>query len=187
MVAMLCAFFVLDVQVLMQNVSFSLAVNYCKVIGEDYASVGRDVIVDSKAQPIKAAFYFSAIGLGVYAIRTNPTRHDFRISLLTSVNDNGLVSDNARNPQAATHVRQLVSCENEGLIRHVDLGLMSLMWVDNYDEACKLYEARCPSLKPRWLTFNTRIVDIGCFGHWFLMERAMKEYDVNPDEFPDKD
>lgn len=57
------------------------------------------------------------------------------------------------------------------------------MWIDNYDKDCFLYKTVCPYLKPRYLTFHERIIDVGALDKWWVLETKMKDYDVNESEF----
>lgn len=94
-----------------------------------------------------------------------------------------LVGEPIRNPVSVQHIKWLEQCYNEGLIRRLNLGILSLIWVDNYDKDCSFYKAVCPYLKPRFVTFHERIVDVGFLGKWWLLERKMKNYDINEAEF----
>lgn len=158
---------------------------YLKLVRDDYIAVGKDMISDSKAHPLKATVIYATLGFSFYAFLTNPTEHDFRNKLLSEANDVLLVSETIRNPASAAHVKALLSYYNEGLIRRLNLGVASLIWIDNYNKSCDLFEARCKSLKPRWVTFHDRVVDVGFCGRWWSIERAMTDFDINPDEFPD--
>lgn len=160
-----------------------MIVAYMKLVRDDYIAVGRDVISDSKAHPLKATVIYATIGFSFYAFLTNPTEHDFKNKLLLEANDVLLLSENIRNPSSAAHVKALLSYYNEGLIRRLNLGVASLIWIDNYDASCDLFEARCKSLKPHWLNFHHRVVDIGFCGQWWLIDRAMIDFDINPNEF----
>ena len=41
-------------------------------------------------------------------------------------------------------------------------------------------------MKPGYLDFPERIVDVGCFGRWWMAEKVLKDYDVHPDEWDEK-
>lgn len=93
------------------------------------------------------------------------------------------VGEPIRNPVSVQHIKWLEQCYNEGLIRRLNLGILSLIWLDNYDRDCYIYKAVCPYLKPRYVTFYERIVDVGFLERWWLLERKMKDYDINEAEF----
>ena len=72
-----------------------------------------------------------------------------------------MISDMIRNPVSDNHVQKLIRSYNEGIIRILNLGVCSLMWLDNYDKKVDLYKAQCKPLKVGWLEMKDRIVDIG--------------------------
>lgn len=94
-----------------------------------------------------------------------------------------LLGESIRNPVAVKHIEQLQQYYNEGIIRRISLGISSLIWIDNYDENCSSYKAVCPYLKPRYITFYNRIIDIGFLDKWWVLENKMKDYDINEAEF----
>lgn len=118
-----------------------------------------------------------------YSSRHNPDETMFREQLIQSSIKLIQVGEPIRNPVSVQHIKWLEQCYNEGLIRRINLGILSLIWLDNYDRDCFLYKAVCSYLKPRYITFHERIVDVGFLERWWLLERKMKDYDVNEAEF----
>ena len=88
-----------------------------------------------------------------------------------------------RNPMSEKYVTWVEQCYNEGIIRRLNLGIVSLMWLDNFDSTTAVYKATCPYLKPRFVTFYQRIIDIGFVDKWWFLEQKMKNYDINEAEF----
>lgn len=95
------------------------------------------------------------------------------------------VGEAIRNPMSVQYVQWLGQCYNEGIVRRMNLGIVSLIWLDDYDEMCSLYKAVCPYLKTRYLTFYQRVVDIGFLDKWWILENKMEDYDVNEAQFSD--
>lgn len=89
------------------------------------------------------------------------------------------VGETIRNPTSEHHMKWIGQSYNEGIIRHINLGIISIIWLDNYDEACCLYKAICSHLKPQYITFYQRVVDVGFLDKWWILENKMKDYDVN--------
>ncbi len=56
----------------------------------------------------------------------------------------------------------------------------------DFDEGCGLYKSQCEYLKPGYLDFLDRVVDIGCMGRWWMADKFLKDYDINPEEWDDK-
>ncbi|XP_032683480.1 mitochondrial import inner membrane translocase subunit Tim29 [Odontomachus brunneus] len=149
----------------------------------DYRDVAIDVAKDCKKHPIRATIYTTLLGCSLYSSIHNPGEISFRDNMIKYNLKLMLLGEPIRNPVAVKHIEQLQQYYNEGIIRRINLGISSLMWVDNYDEKCSLYKAVCPYLKPRYVTFYNRIVDIGFLDKWWVLENKMKDYDVNEAEF----
>ncbi|EZA57713.1 hypothetical protein X777_00813 [Ooceraea biroi] len=147
----------------------------------DYKDVAIDVAKDCRERPIRAAMY--ATRGCFYSSRHNPDETMFREQLLQSSTKLIQVGELVRNPVSVQHIKWLEQCYNEGIVRRLNLGILSLIWLDNYDKDCSVYRAVCPYLKPRYVTFHERIVDIGFLDNWWLLEMKMKDYDVNEVEF----
>lgn len=155
---------------------------YWKGICADYREVARDVIHDARSKPLKASVIATGLGTLIVAIKTNPTEHTFRHQVLHNSNRLSLVPQHLRNPESEDHLRCLQTSQNEGLLRILSLCFFSLMWMDNYDQCVSLYAAQCVYLKPRYLTFYKRIVDVGAFGKWHVVDWKMRDYDININE-----
>lgn len=149
----------------------------------NYEEVAIDVAKDCRERPVRAAMYISLLGGCYYSNRHNPDETMFRDQLIQSSIKLMQVGEPIRNPVSVQHLKWLEQCYNEGLIRRLNLGVMSLIWLDNYNKDCSIYKAVCPYLKPRYETFHERIVDIGFLEKWWLLERKMKDYDINEAEF----
>ena len=136
-----------------------------------------------KEKPAKSVFYLSSLaGIG-YLIKTNPNEQSFRGEILECSNELLLLGDAIRNPNSNDHVQDLIEAYNAGHIRRLNLGVCTLMWRDNYDASVDLYEARCKSTRVGWLGIKDRIMDIGVMGRWLWLEKALIDYDINPNEW----
>lgn len=149
----------------------------------DYKDVVFDVAKDCRERPVRAAIYVTLLGGCFYSSRHNPNETMFREQLIQSSIKLIQVGEPIRNPVSVQHTKWLEQCYNEGLIRRLNLGILSFIWLDNYDKDCFLYKAVCPYLKPRYVTFHERIVDVGFLEKWWLLDRKMKDYDINEVEF----
>lgn len=65
----------------------------------------------------------------------------------------------------------------------LSIGFFSFLWVDNYSKVCGVFKSRCDYLKPRYLTFHERIMDVGFAGQWWVINKKMEEFDINPNEW----
>ncbi|NWX22700.1 TIM29 translocase, partial [Aegotheles bennettii] len=46
-----------------------------------------------------------------------------------------------------------------------------------------LYAARCRCLRPRWRDRPGALLDVGFLGRWWVLERRLRDCDVNEEEF----
>ena len=118
-----------------------------------------------------------------YCIHKNPDERIFRDQFLLHANEMNMVGEDVRNPEAVRHLDFLEKCYNAGMIRTLNLMFFSFIWLSDFDKASGLYNAHCTYLEPKYFTFYKRIIDVGFLGHWWMLHRAMKDYDVNPMEF----
>lgn len=151
----------------------------------DYAEVFRDTVKQSKEKPYRTALYFSIASGLYYAGKNNPTEMDFRDQVVEYQNLFGLVGKPVRNPNSEVYLKTLENWYNAGVIRRFSLGFFSIMWLDNYDKDVGLYKAQCEYLKPSYLTFHERIIDVGFLNRFWNLERKMEDYDMNPNEWID--
>ncbi|XP_026671440.1 mitochondrial import inner membrane translocase subunit Tim29 isoform X2 [Ceratina calcarata] len=161
----------------------SFTATYWRNLFKDYKEAALDAAKDCKEHPLKASTYISILAAGVYLNRCNPTESSFKEELLQNTIKIMQVGQNVRNPITENYVKWLGQCYNEGIVRRLNLGIISFIWLDDYDEMCALYKAICPYLKVRYLTFHKRVIDIGFMDKWWVLDNKMKDYDVNEAEF----
>ncbi|XP_070564336.1 mitochondrial import inner membrane translocase subunit Tim29-like [Ptychodera flava] len=158
-------------------------VDFIKLLLSDYKAVAMDTVSDIKERPIKASFYISVLGVFGYAFYSNPDYDSFDVEVVKASNELLQLGHIVRNPESDQHLQNILRWRNQGILRRWNLVFFSLMWTDNYNQECVSFEAQCKHLKPRWLNFQDRIVDIGVFGRWYVMKKKMTDYDINPAEF----
>uniref|UniRef100_A0A1Q3FDL1 Mitochondrial import inner membrane translocase subunit Tim29 n=1 Tax=Culex tarsalis TaxID=7177 RepID=A0A1Q3FDL1_CULTA len=163
---------------------------YKGTIWEKWAKYWKNLIIDYKEmivdtgrtmrqRPVRSGIYLSLLGATYYCGVNNPDERDFIERFRHYGNELSLVHPASQNPEATRHILFLQRCYNEGIVRRLSLGVVSFIWVDNYDRAVAVYKAICPYLQPRYMTFHERVVDIGFNNRWWLLERKMVDYDVN--------
>ncbi|CAL1589232.1 unnamed protein product [Knipowitschia caucasica] len=149
----------------------------------DYKEACREVAVGARERPLKATVYVSLLG-GAYAcFYTKPDQSSFYAALLDRSNQLALLSPWIRNAASDRHVQSLMQQWNQGRLRHLGLGLCSLIYSTDFDPQSALYEASCSNLAVRWRDLPHRVLDVGFAGRWWLLERSMEDFDVNEDEF----
>ena len=157
--------------------------DYFKNILDDYKTVAIETVTDMKARPVKSSFYISLITGAVVLIKTRPTETDFDTQLIDHSQDLMLVSDMIRNPGSESFVKKVSTLKSEGRLKYVNLLVCALLRETNYSSELGIYEANCKYIKPHWTEFHKTIVDVGLFGKWFNLNEAMKDYDINPQEW----
>lgn len=154
---------------------------YWRGLITDYRDVFLGVIQESKEKPIRAAIYGGFGGAAVYSYKHNPSEVDF-IEQLREYNVKMVMIDPVcQNPVSSQYLTFIERCYNEGIVRKLNMGLFSLMWLDNYDRALGLYKATCKFTKPELLTWHNRIIDFGFLDKWWTIEKKMIDYDINED------
>ncbi|XP_041673151.1 mitochondrial import inner membrane translocase subunit Tim29 [Cheilinus undulatus] len=156
---------------------------WCRSLASDYKEACREMVVGAWERPIKASVYGALLG-GVWTcFYTKPDQSSFDAALLERSNQLGLLSPWIRNATSDGHVQSLVKLRNEGRLRHISLGLLTLVYRADYDPNVTLYEAQCSNLSVPWRELPQRVLDVGFVGFWWILDFKMKEYDVNEDEF----
>lgn len=165
-----------------------------KQIASDYKDVGVDTWKNMKKYPIKTAFYLGTGGVVLTMYKTNPTEYNYKSRLVDSVIDMMLVGGEIRNKKSEYYMDQILKLNNLNLLEHKSFILFSIIKHNNFHTDCDLYEKQCKQLnKPnRWNIFNyfnlwlfnfSSIVDVGVFNYWIFLNKNLKDYDVNDQEF----
>lgn len=145
----------------------------------DYRDVFVNVGRQAKEKPIRASIYGSLMAAAWYSAKHNPSERDFHDRLRKHNTDLILVNEVCHNPASAEYLKFLERSLNEGIIRRMNLGVCSLLWLDNYDKAVALYQATCKYTQPDYLTWHKRVIDVGFLDKWWTLEEKMIDYDVN--------
>ncbi|XP_043478737.1 mitochondrial import inner membrane translocase subunit Tim29 [Leptopilina heterotoma] len=156
---------------------------YWKSLYLDYRDVAIDVAKEFRQRPLRCSGYVATLGSLYFFSQHNPDMCSYRDQLLNNESKITQVAQPLRNPDSEKYVTWVEQCCNEGIIRHLNLGIISFIWLDNYDESSAVYKATCSYLKPQYLKFYQRIIDIGFLDKWWLLEDKMHDYDVNIAQF----
>ena len=157
--------------------------NYLKMVKYDYTEALKEVTDFYRAKPIKASFFSTLVSFGLYAAHTNPDEKSYWDSFVGNSQELSLLGDPIRNPGSERLVDYVSRAYNAGLVRRLNLGVVSLMWVDNYDAGMGLYASQCDYLKPSWADMRHRVVDVGFLGEWWIAKKKMEMSDVNAEEW----
>lgn len=152
---------------------------YWQQLGIDYKDVFVNVAQQMKEKPILSSVYCTTGGVLYYCIKNNPSEEDFRIQLRNYNAKAVMVHDSCLNATSTDYIKFIEKCYNQGLIRHLSLGFISFLWLDNYDRDASLYKATCRYTEPQYLHFHERVIDVGFLNKWWNLSKKMTDYDVN--------
>ncbi|XP_029584428.1 mitochondrial import inner membrane translocase subunit Tim29 isoform X1 [Salmo trutta] len=152
-------------------------------MSRDYKEACREIVVGAWERPIKASIYLSLLGGAGTCVYTNPDGASFETTVLDTANQLGLLTPWIRSGTSDGYVQKLAKLRNEGRLRHLSLGMVSLTYFADYNPDASLYEAQCSNLSVPWRELHTRVLDVGFAGRWWILDHKMKDYDVNDEEF----
>lgn len=157
--------------------------SYWKALFRDYRDVTIDIFKFARDKPIRASAIGGVAASLVYCSKRNPDDTAFMNQLRLHNATLVLVSDECRSPVSSQYVTFLERCHNEGILRRLNIGVASVLWLDNFDRAVCLYKATCKHTKYDLLTWHDRVIDIGFLDKWWKLEKAMEDYDINDTSF----
>lgn len=156
---------------------------WCRSLASDYKEACREVVAGAWERPVKASVYGALLGGAWACFYTNPDRASFEAALLESTGQLGLLSPWIRSASSDGHAQSLMKLRNEGRLRHLSLGVVSLVYRSDFDPDVTLYEAQCSSLSVPWRELPQHVLDVGFLGRWWILDSKMKDYDMNEEEF----
>ncbi|XP_054615802.1 mitochondrial import inner membrane translocase subunit Tim29 [Dunckerocampus dactyliophorus] len=156
---------------------------WSRSLASDYKEACREAVVGIYEHPVKASVYVSVLGGALTCFLSKPDKSSFEAALLERSSQLGLLSSWIRSATSDKHVQSLLKLRNEGRLRHINLGILSIIYSTDYDPDSTLYEAQCSSLSVLWRNLPGRVLDVGFVGHWWVLDSKMTNYDVNEEEF----
>ncbi|KAL4237077.1 hypothetical protein ACF0H5_005461 [Mactra antiquata] len=160
-------------------------VNYFKNILNDYKDVAIETGQDMKKHPLKSSIYISLITSTLVLMKTRPSEQNLHDRLTECTTDIMLVGERIRNPKSETAIDEYSRYANEGRLRCYNLGVCTLVCLKSHSKDVKLYSANCKYTEPHWTEFFSTVYDVGVFGKWRNLEKAMIDFDINTEEWDD--
>lgn len=157
--------------------------SWARVLLRDYAEACVDAAAAARARPGRAAVYVGLLGGAAACCALAPSEAAFEEALLDASGTLLLLAPATRKRDSEAFVQRLLWLRGCGRLRHVNLGLCSLVYEAPYDAQASLYQARCRYLQPRWTDFPDRILDVGFAARWWVLGARMRDCDINDDEF----
>lgn len=133
---------------------------WARALLRDYAEACGDAAAAARARPVRAAVYVGLLGGAAACCALAPSEAAFEEALLDASGTLLLLAPATRNRDSEAFVQRLLWLRGRGCLRHVSLGLCSLMYEAPFDAQASLYQARCRYLQPRWVDFPDRICNL---------------------------
>lgn len=149
----------------------------------DYAEVSKDIMQGFRTRPAKSIFWLVCSGIIIGFQKRCPSLNSYRNEVIEYSNELGLCAEAARNNQTKLYIDRVSTLLINGHVQHVNLGVCSLLLLRPQSVNCLNYHSTCKHLKPPIWTFHQRIVDVGVWNQWVLLNRKMVDFDVNESEF----
>lgn len=163
-------------------------IQYWKNVYRDYKSVAVDVVNDMKNNPGKSSLKLLGLGSLGFCAYINPTENDYINELLENQLRLVMVPESIRNKRSEEYIHNVQTFQNSSVLRYQSFGIFSIVYNGEYAQALEVYKKQCDYLHPSYLTFfKEKVVDIGFLNYWYFLNKAMEDYDVNPDEWVDKE
>lgn len=157
---------------------------YFKNLYLDYYEVFREVRKGARDRPLKATFYGVSTLFVLNSFRTNEGLRSYHSEVTCACNRIANLTENSRNPESLKFVSNVGELKCHGLLRQIDLGFSTIIYRSDSNPETALYRYNCSHLRPSFKEFvQERLVDLGFFGHWLLLELKMKDYDINENEY----
>lgn len=161
--------------------------DYWKNLLHDYAEVIKDTAISIKQQPLKSTALATVFGMATYCVKNNPDEISYRDAVISYSEEMMFVGPSVRNPIALQYLKDIENNYNEGTIRRLSFGIFSVIWKDDFNECLGIYKAQCNYIGLPFYKFHERIVDIGFLNKWFVLDKCMEDFDVNPEEWGEVD
>ncbi|XP_054271742.1 mitochondrial import inner membrane translocase subunit Tim29 [Macrosteles quadrilineatus] len=156
---------------------------YWQDLATDYYEVLKDTVENGRKNPKQSALLLMCSAAAFTCLKTNPDEIDYRENVLKCCNEVLLIGKPIRNKTTEEYLISMETFYNFGVVRRMSFGLFSVVWIDNFSNELGVYKANCSYLKPQYLTFLNRVVDIGFLGRWWKLNSVMKDYDINAEEW----
>lgn len=152
---------------------------YWKWLIIDYSSVLFGILKDAKNRPVRALI-ITGTGTTIYhCAQSNPSEVDFRNKLRFYSNEMGTLPESMQKQQSKDHLLQVERLYSAGRVRRLNIGVASLFYRHDNNSELKTYQANCSYTGSDLLSFRDRIVEVGFLDRFWILNKEMKDYDVN--------
>ncbi|XP_077643785.1 mitochondrial import inner membrane translocase subunit Tim29 [Lonchura striata] len=161
---------------------FPPAALWLRSLLRDYSSSLQDAARSARRRPALTALTVTALTVTAVLARSVPDGASLESAAVAAAAALSRLPPGSRSPRAERRVQRLLRLRERGRLRVRHLGLLSVAAAEPDGSAAALYRARCPYLRPRpWE--SGALLDVGFAGRWWLLDEALREPDVNDEEF----
>ncbi len=153
-----------------------------KAILTDYAQVFKDLFISARKHPFKTTVYISLGSLLVAAVKKRPDYTLYLNDVLVYGNELSMCSEAVRNPSAVNYIDDIITHHYDRGLTYINLGVVALIMRKSRSAHCSNFHETCSSLQPRLWTCGERVMDVGVWGHWLLLDTNLKDFDVNTEQ-----
>lgn len=150
-----------------------------KLIFEDYRSAIKDTLLHAKAHPFKSTAYLIGTGTVLASWYQRPDYSSYVSAVVKYSNEICQCSEPSRKPTAYKHITEIIHLNSDNYLRYVNLGVVAVVIRRNSSADVKMYNETCAHVQPHWWTVFNRIIDVGFWRKWYLLEKKMVDFDVN--------
>lgn len=169
---------------------------YVKRIVLDYKEAGVDTIKKAQEKPYKALGYGILSGVSFLLYKKNPDKTDYDNKRKLYCEDM-IMCASTYNKKSEYYLKELNKLDNSDQLEYISFIFFSLVLIKRYNSYNEIYEKQCAELNNpnkynifnlpnRLLKFMSRIIDIGIMDNWHYLEKNLKDFDVDEDEWKPK-
>ena len=156
---------------------------FWKLLLNDYKVAIVETGQSMKDNPKKTFLWFAVIGGSTACCVMNPDETDYRDNLVTRMHEVIFIGKPIRNPACMEYLESIEWFYNCDEIKRINLGVCSVMMHTGKSKSSALYKDTCSYLQPSFTEMFDRILDIGFWNKWWVLEKMMVDCDINPDEW----
>lgn len=169
---------------------------YVKRIVLDYKEAGLDTIKKAQDKPYKALGYGILSGVSFLLYKRNPDKinYDDKRKLY---HEDMIMCGSTYNKKSEYYLKELNRLDYSDQLEYRSFIFFSLILIKRYNDYNDIYEKQCAELNNpnkynifnlpnRLLKFMSRIVDIGIMDNWRYLEKNLKDFDIDEDEWKPK-
>ncbi|XKL68237.1 hypothetical protein PGB90_003728 [Kerria lacca] len=157
---------------------------FWKLLFNDYRDVIIDISKHAKEHPVKTSVWFSIFGSTATCCALNPDELQYRENIIQKSNELIFVGKQIRNPAADEYLQTIEWYYNQGLVKRINFGVFCLILCNFKNEKSGLFKDNLSYVQPTYSEIiQNYIIDIGFWNKYWLLDKKMIDYDINPNEW----